>query len=382
MLPQRKDKYKEKTMEEKREYALNQIYFYLTEGCDLRCRHCWINPKYQAGENTFPSLDIKLFQHIITQARPLGLSGVKLTGGEPILHPHIHNILDIVRSEDLRLVIETNGMCCTPEIADKIAGCKRPFVSVSLDGSTPDVHEWIRGVPGSFEKTLTGIRNLVSAGIKPQIIMTVMRRNKNQVESIIQLAESMGAGSVKFNIVQPTERGERMHRAGEILSIEELMELGELMENTLSKSTRLRLIYHHPHAFRPLGNMFGDGNDCGTCHILNILGVLPDGAYAMCGIGESIPELVYGDASTDSLEDVWNGSSVINELRDGIPERFEGICGDCLMKGICIGSCIAQNYYTSKSLWAPFWYCDEARKIGRFPDTRLKPQHSEPVINK
>ena len=364
---------KEKNMDTEQKYPLRSIYFYLTEGCDLRCRHCWINPKYQAGENTFPTLDLKLFQHIITQAKALGLSGVKLTGGEPMLHPHIHKILEIVRSEDLRLTIETNGMRCTSEIADKIAGGKNPFVSVSLDGSTPDVHEWVRGVPGSFEKTLIGIENLVNAGLKPQIIMTVMRRNKDQVKSLIQLAESLGAGSVKFNIVQPTERGERMHRAGEILSIEELIELGEKAENTLSQSTKLRLVYHHPHAFKPLGNMLGSGNSCGTCHILNILGVLPDGSYAMCGIGESTPELIYGDASTDSLEDVWNNSPVINELREGIPNKFEGICGECLMKGICIGSCIAQNYYSSKSLWAPFWYCEEARKIGRFPGTRMKP---------
>lgn len=363
-------------MEEKRTFVLNQIYFYLTEGCDLRCRHCWINPKYQAGGNSYPVLDIKLFQHIVTQAKDLGLTGVKLTGGEPMLHPHIFKILEIIRTEDLRLVVESNGMKCTPEISEKIAGCKSPFISVSLDGSTPEVHEWVRGVPGSFEATLKGIKNLVSAGLKPQIIMTVMRRNKGQVESLIQLAESLGAGSVKFNIVQPTERGEKMHKTGEILSIEELLDLGELTEKTLSKSTKLRLVYHHPHAFKPMGNMFGDGNNCGTCSILNILGVLPNGAYAMCGIGESIPELVYGDASKDPLEEVWNNSAVINELRDGIPNKFEGICGDCIMKGICIGSCIAQNYYSSKNLWAPFWYCEEAKKIGRFPETRMKPAMS------
>lgn len=357
-------------------YPLRQIYFYLTEGCDLRCKHCWINPRYQAGDKTYPSLDIKLFQHIAKQALPLGLKGVKLTGGEPLLHPHIHKILDIIRSEDLRLTIETNGTQCAPEIAEKIADCKNPFVSVSLDGSTPDVHEWIRGVPGSFDAALKGIKNLVKAGLKPQIIMTLMRRNRDQLEPLVQLAESLGAGSVKFNIVMPTERGEKMHQAGEILSIDEYIELGALVENELSKTTKLRLVYHHPHAFKPLGNMFGSNNGCGSCSILAILGVLPDGSYAMCGIGESIPDLVYGDASTDSLKEVWNDSPVMNELRQGIPQRFEGICGDCLMKGLCVGSCIAQNYYTSKSLWAPFWYCEEAKKAGLFPESRLKPSKS------
>lgn len=354
-------------------YLLKNIYFYLTEGCNLRCRHCWINPGYQAGEKTYPSLDVKLFQHILTQAIPLGMNSVKLTGGEPLLHPNIHKILEIIRCDELRLTIETNGTQCTPEIAGKIAGCKKPFVSVSLDGSTPDVHEWIRGVPGSFDAALKGIANLVNAGLKPQIIMTIMRRNRDQLEALVRLAESLGAGSVKFNIVQPTERGEKMHRAGEILSIEELIELGAMVENVLSKSTKLRLVYHHPHAFRPLGKMFRSLNHCGRCSILNILGVLPNGSYAMCGIGKAMPELVYGDASTDALEDVWTHSPVINELREGIPNRFEGVCGDCLMKKLCIGSCIAQNYYSNKSLWAPFWYCEEARKAGLFPESRLKP---------
>jgi hypothetical protein len=41
------------------------------------------------------------------------------------------------------------------------------------------------------------------------------------------------------------------------------------------------------------------------------------------------------------------------------------------MKGRCLGSCIAQNYYTSKSLWAPYWYCAQARERGLFPETRV-----------
>jgi molybdenum cofactor biosynthesis enzyme MoaA len=77
-----------------RTYPLNQIYFYLTEGCNLRCRHCWIAPKYQSEGNTYPALDLDLFKSIIEQAKLLGLTGVKLTGGEPLLHPAINEILE------------------------------------------------------------------------------------------------------------------------------------------------------------------------------------------------------------------------------------------------------------------------------------------------
>ncbi|GBD96016.1 MAG TPA: SynChlorMet cassette radical SAM/SPASM protein ScmF [Nitrospirae bacterium] len=355
-----------------RKFSLNQIYFYLTEGCNLRCRHCWIDPGYQGGSSSYPSLSPELFRSIIRQAKPLGLSGVKLTGGEPLLHPQIHEILDEIRANDLRLIVETNGLLCTEGLALKMAACKNPFVSVSLDAADAETHEWMRGVSGCFEAAGEGIRNLVNAGFRPQVIMTIMSRNKDQMKSVVHLAESLGCGSVKFNILQPTARGEKMHDAGQTLDIEELVELGEWVEKVLSPLTKLRLHYSHPLAFRPLSRMFGNnGGGCGICGIRGILGVLADGSYAMCGIGETVPELVFGHAAADRLKDIWDDSPVLKELREGLPGRLEGICGECLMKSRCLGSCVAQNYYLSKSLWAPFWFCEEINRKGLFPETRL-----------
>lgn len=357
---------------EDRKYPLSQLYFYLTEGCNLRCRHCWIAPKYQSEGQPQTALDFDLFRSIVEQARPLGLSGVKLTGGEPLLHSQIHEILEFVRMSGLHLTVESNGVLCTPELARQIAACNNSFISISLDGADAETHEWVRGVPGCFEDALEGIRNLVTAGLKPQIIMAIMRRNRDQMEAVVRLAESLGAGSVKFNVVMPTARGEKMHESGETLTIEELVDLGRWVENTLSASTTLKLYYSHPLAFRPLSKMFGNNGDgCAVCGILGILGVLADGSYALCGIGETVAELTFGHATRDQLEDVWNNAPVLIEIREGLPQRFEGICGDCLIKGRCLGSCIAQNYYRSKDVWAPFWYCEEAQRKGIFPRPRI-----------
>jgi SynChlorMet cassette radical SAM/SPASM protein ScmF len=355
-------------------YPLNQIYFYLTEGCNLRCRHCWIAPKFQDEGRTYPALTVDLFRSVVEQGKALGLSSLKLTGGEPLLHSEIGEILEFVRGEELDLTIETNGVLCTAEIARKIGECHNPFVSVSLDGADAETHEWVRGVPGCFEAALEGVRNLVQAGIRPQIIMTLMRRNKDQMERVVRLAESIGAESVKFNVAQPTARGKTLHESRDTLTIEELVETGAWVENSLANSTDLRLVFDHPAAFRPLGKMLGaKGDGCSTCGILGILGVLANGSYALCGIGESVPELVFGHAADDTLEDVWKTTRVLSELRAGLTDRLEGICGKCLMKGLCLGSCIAQNYYTNKNLWAPYWYCEKARKAGLFPETRMVP---------
>lgn len=355
-------------------YPLSQIYFYLNKGCNLRCRHCWIDPEYQTPDQSHTTLDIRLFEEIIEQARPLGLSGVKLTGGEPLLHPQIHEILERVSVQGLSLTLETNGTLLTSQLVNLVAKCPNPFVAVSLDGSDAETHEWVRGVKDCFAESLQGIRRLVQAGIGPQVIMSIMKHNYRQMESVVRLAESLGVESVKFNIVQPSARGEQLREVGETLSIEELVDLGHWVENTLSKKTSLRLFYHHPHAFRPLGNMLGEnGRDCGTCGILHILAVLSDGSYALCGIGETVPDLVYGQAQRVPLAELWNQHSILWELRQGLPERLGGICAECIMKELCLGSCIAQNYYRRKNLWAPFWYCEEAQKAGLFPRSRIKP---------
>jgi radical SAM protein with 4Fe4S-binding SPASM domain len=81
--------------------------------------------------------------------------------------------------------------------------------------------------------------------------------------------------------------------------------------------------------------------------------------------------MVFGDATRVSLADVWAGNPVLREIRKGLPRSLKGVCGDCVVKNLCLGSCIAQNYYRSRDLWAPFWYCEEAKRLGLFPDSRL-----------
>jgi len=348
---------------------LNQLYFYLTEGCNLACRHCWLAPKLDPGAQRYASLPVDLFEEAIRQAKPLGLQGVKLTGGEPLMHPAISRLLDIVRRAELDLTIETNGLLCTPALAAEIARGGRPFVSVSIDGADAATHEWVRGVAGSFEAACQAVRNLAQVGLVPQIICSVMRRNADQLAAVVSLAEGLGAGSVKFNVVQPTARGERLHETDGVLSVPELIELGRYVECELARRTRLQLFFDHPVAFRPLSRL-ASGDGCGVCGILGILGVLPDGHYALCGIGEQVPELVFGQVGVDSLDRVWRDHPVLQELRAGLPQRLEGICAECLMKARCLGSCLAQNYYRSRSLWAPFWFCEQAEALGLFPASR------------
>ncbi len=347
---------------------LTQLYLYLTEGCNLACRHCWLAPKYDALGNKYPVLEVELIRKIFKEAVPLGLTTVKLTGGEPLLHPEIGTILDIIKEENLRLTIETNGMLCTRELAIKIAGHEKAFVSVSLDGAIAKTHEWVRGIKGSFVAACNAVSYLAEAGLRPQIIFSVMRHNVSELTEIISLGEQLGAKSIKFNIIQPTARGVKLFEQDETLSLHELIELGKKVEFELQPTTDIHLYYDYPVAFRPLSRL---SENWGICGLKNILGVLATGKYAFCGIGEQMPELVFGEAGKDSLETIWNEHPVLSKIREDIPSQLRGICSRCLMKSKCFGSCVAQNYYRSKDLTAPFWFCEMADEAGLFPASRL-----------
>jgi SynChlorMet cassette radical SAM/SPASM protein ScmF len=191
------------------------------------------------------------------------------------------------------------------------------------------------------------------------------------------MAEKLGAASVKFNVVQPTARGEKLHEVRETLNVAELIELGRHVELELAPKTNLQVFFDYPQAFRAL-NRIAKGDGCGVCGILGILGVIASGHYALCGIGEQVPDLVFGEVGRDRLEVVWREHSILNALRGGLPERLEGVCSHCLMKRRCLGSCVAQNYYSTGSLWAPFWLCKQAEEVGLFPGSRLGTRPAQP----
>jgi SynChlorMet cassette radical SAM/SPASM protein ScmF len=200
--------------------------------------------------------------------------------------------------------------------------------------------------------------------------MSIMQANAEHIDAVIELAEELGASSVKFNIIQPTGRGETITNEGNSLAVKDLIALGRKVESELAVQTSMKLYFDYPAAFRSLRRI-ASGEGCAVCGILTILGVLPSGEYALCGMGAHVEQLHFGWIGKDSLVNVWQENHLLQNLRSGLPVKLSGICCHCLMKHLCLGSCIAQNYYRTNSLWAPFWFCEQANAAGLFPDSRL-----------
>jgi SynChlorMet cassette radical SAM/SPASM protein ScmF len=357
---------------------LRAFYLYLSSSCNLRCRHCWITPEFSGG-NPSPGkcIDLEALRNAVTEAKTLGLGSAKLTGGEPMLHPQFREIVEILSAEGLSLNMETNGTLMTREMAHFLKEKSKVWcISVSIDSPVAAEHDAFRGVKGAFEKTLHGLDCLVEAGYKNvQVIMAVHHGNLNRVEDLVRLAAEHKAGSVKFNVVNPNGRGVAMQERGETLTFQEHLDFARYVNEQLRpQQTKIDIVFPMPMALTPLSEIWRTRGSCHDCGVIGIVGILGGGEIALCGIGKTTPELVYGHLGKDSIREIWFNHPLILALRKDLQniEGYPGICGSCIHARTCRTGCVANNFSYGGKLVAPGFLCDEAARLNVFPASRRK----------
>ena len=363
---------------------LRAFYLYLSTGCNLKCRHCWITPTFVRGA---PSpgdvIDGALLREAVEEAKPMGLSSAKLTGGEPMLHPRFMEIADMLTRMGLKLNMETNGTLLTEASARRLKEeTNVKFISVSLDGADAKTHDAFRGVPGAFDAALGGLGHLVGAGYENvQVIMCVHRGNRNQVDDLVTLAARRGAHTVKINPATKGGRGTAMHERGEALDLDQLLTLARYVHGPLQRTSPVRVIMNMPPALTSLPEIVRKKGRTGACGVRGILGILGTGHMALCGIGRTIPDLVYGRLGEDSVREIWLRHPRVLELRRdlGDPGAFTGLCRECIHLRRCRTGCVAQNYLEGGRLVRPDRICEEAESRGIFPSTRKRPDNAGPA---
>jgi len=348
------------------DYALTDLYLYLTDHCNLCCTHCWISPSF--SQNQQNSLSLNALKKTILEAKSVGLQSVKLTGGEPLLYHDLNKLLQFLASEELTIFIETNGILFDKTIIESFQSSKVEQISVSLDAASEDVHDKIRGVKGSFNRTLNGMRLLSDYGLNFQIIMTLQRKNRKEIPGLIRLSEKIGAGSLKINPLQPCGRAIDAFKRRDNLELDELLKLYRLVEEEWYRPDSLEIFFALPLAFRSIEEI--KRGEINECRILNILGVLANGDFSICGIGQTIDELRMGNIHEVSICEVWEDNPVLKELRQSLPGELKGICHHCIFKFQCLGACRANAYAMMKDFYAPYFLCQEFYESGFFPKSR------------
>lgn len=164
------------------------IFFHILTRCNLKCRHCYINPA-QHGNNT---LTYETIEKWLTTFISAGKeANVIFLGGEPSLHPELSLCIKKARALGYRSVtVDTNGYLFN-DILAKVTPQEVDYFSFSLDGATEDTNDRIRG-KGSFRQCLTGIGQAVSREFKTSLIYTVSRTNIGELEKMPRLIKELG----------------------------------------------------------------------------------------------------------------------------------------------------------------------------------------------
>ena len=160
-------------------------------------------PRERFGENhTFlprrAYLSFEEIEKVVIACRPLGLEKVRITGGEPLLRPDLHDLISRVSSTGVEVALTTNASLLSgqaPRLAD--AGLDR--VTVSLDALDPKIHSQMTDSSIPVEVVLGGIDAALEAGLSPVKVNCVVQRGVNETEVAPLVRRFKGTGvTVRF----------------------------------------------------------------------------------------------------------------------------------------------------------------------------------------
>ena len=176
----------------------DELYVMITDGCNLRCHHCW--PRAKPVSEAI-SISVQNFQGLVENFTRLGSHAITITGGEPLSHPECMAIVaHAARQERIdRVCLQTNGALLDADAIARIRMLpqKKIRIQVSLDGARPDTHDRLRG-SGSFRKSIEGLRRLkeIGWGSSVAIAFTETASTIDDLPDLLALAEQLEVGQV------------------------------------------------------------------------------------------------------------------------------------------------------------------------------------------
>jgi radical SAM protein with 4Fe4S-binding SPASM domain len=365
------------------------ISWNLTYRCNLACEHCYLDagPRPLVGTDNFADrseLGTEECFKVIDEIADFAPECLTiLTGGEPLLRRDILEIVRRAAERELWVVVGTNGVRITENLARRLAEAGARGLSLSLDALDPDRHDRFRNVRGAWQNTVEGAEILNRTGLPFIVQTTAGSHNLGELEAIADFAHDRLAARVwNLYFLVPTGRGQFVSDITPAQYDEVLASLYRIQR----KYDRRMLVNAKcaPHYIKtvlesaggPRGGPEGGGAprapenadartgpiDWATAPGLSAIrtysggaGGCPAGTHYM-GIrpnGEVTPcpylPVFAGSLRSASLADLWTSSALFSGIRRRT--SLGGRCGECEMNGHC-GGCRARAYGMTGDLMA------------------------------
>jgi heme b synthase len=347
------------------EFVPKWIAWEITRRCNLRCVHCRSSSEQEArGHPDFPLTEaFRIIDDIASYASPV----VVLSGGEPLMREDVFEIASYGSKKGLRMCMATNGRLVTDEVCRKIKASGIKIVSLSMDGSTAEIHDDFRCQPGAFDGMINAARLFKQSGIDFIINSSFTKRNQKDIANVYRLAKSLGATAWYMFMIVPTGRGEDLMK--ELISKEEYdeilawhYEMEKKEEDMLVRPTCAPHYYRiarqmakddkETYKHRTLKFSTGGSKGCLAGQLICLIDV--DGNVLPCSY---FPKSA-GNVREQTFKDIWENSPLFKDMRDF--KKYKGRCGACEFVNVC-GGCRARAYAVTGD------YLDEEPFCGYVP---------------
>ncbi|NLX18254.1 MAG: radical SAM protein [Desulfobulbus sp.] len=352
------------------------IAWEITRRCNLRCVHCRSSSQLEIDGH--PDFSLAEAKRILAEIRAYANPVVVLSGGEPLLRPDVFEIAAHGTDLGLRMCLATNGSLVNAETCRRIKESGIKMVSLSLDGSTAEIHDDFRNQPGAFSGVMNAIHLFNEHKINFLINSSFTKRNKEEAPKIYQLVKDLGATAWYMFMIVPTGRGEEI--MAELIPADEYEEMlnwhydmekeeDELLVRPTCAPQYYRIILQRSKAEgerfkrRSLSFSTGGSKGCLAGQLICLIDV--DGNVLPC----SYFPLSAGNLHTQSFRDIWENSKLMLDMRNFT--GYKDNCGRCEYVGVC-GGCRARAYAVTGDYMAGEPFCNHV------PGRRLHEHSSRP----
>ncbi len=329
------------------EFEPKWIAWEVTGRCNLNCIHCRASASLQAEEGDFTTQEAKqVLDDIASYASPV----IVLSGGEPLLRKDIWEIAEHGTKLGLRMCMATNGTLVTDRVCDEMKKAGIKMVSLSLDGSTPEIHDNFRNQKGAYKGTMRAAGLFKKHGIPFLINSSFTKRNQEDIPNVYHLAKELGAVAWYMFLIVPTGRGKEI--MNELVSSEDYEELlkwhfnlekdeAELLMRPTCAPQYYRIYRQEAKKMnidfkrRNLSFSTGGGKGCIAGQLIALID--HKGNVHPCSY---FPKAA-GNLKKQSFKEIWEKSQILKELRDF--KSYKGKCGSCEYLSVC-GGCRARAY--------------------------------------
>lgn len=173
----------------------------ITSKCNLRCKHCYM----EADNLNYNQLDLNTIKKILSDFKNK-VKTITLTGGDPLCHPNIKEIIRFAKHSGFKVRLNTSGYLLDEKFVIFLKKERIDSVKLSLDGASASTHNYLRNSNLAFDRVIKSMKLLNHFGVSYSIGTVVGDFNINDIDKIIKLAKSNNAKKVGVGIIQPLGR--------------------------------------------------------------------------------------------------------------------------------------------------------------------------------